>query len=215
MDLHIRANGTKVTDGMQEFIDRKIAKLDRLASHVVDAQLELRTETSRTGAETTTAQLTLHTGHHILRSECRDAEPTKAIDSAIDKLLSQARKYSDKKAARRRRPIDEAAITLPPLPPADAITPSAPITATTAPAAVLDREYSASTDDGYEDEDEDDFDRVVRVKRFPMKPMQVEEAIDQLELVGHDFFFFMNESESQLNVLYRRRDGSYGLLLPS
>ena len=55
---------------------------------------------------------------------------------------------------------------------------------------------------------------VVRVKRFAVKPMGVEDAITQMELLAHDFFLFMNEEDDTLNVLYRRHDGSYGLLKP-
>ena len=55
---------------------------------------------------------------------------------------------------------------------------------------------------------------VVRVKRFAVKPMGVEDAITQMELLAHDFFLFMNEEDDTLNVLYRSHDGSYGLLKP-
>jgi putative sigma-54 modulation protein len=55
---------------------------------------------------------------------------------------------------------------------------------------------------------------IVRVKRFPMTPMHPEEAVEQMELLGHDFFVFYNAEEGRLNVLYRRKDGNYGLLQP-
>ena len=55
---------------------------------------------------------------------------------------------------------------------------------------------------------------VVRIKRFGVKPMSVEDAIAQMELLGHDFFLFLNEEIDTLCVLYRRHDGSYGLLQP-
>lgn len=55
---------------------------------------------------------------------------------------------------------------------------------------------------------------IVRVKKFSVKPMSVEDAITQMELLGHDFFLFMNEENDNMNVLYRRHDGSYGLLQP-
>ena len=55
---------------------------------------------------------------------------------------------------------------------------------------------------------------VVRVKKFAVKPMAVEDAITQMELLGHDFFLFLNEETDTMNVLYRRNDGSYGLLQP-
>lgn len=191
MDLQVRTNGTRVTEGMREFIDRRMSKLDRIAEHVVDARLELRTEETRTGSETTTAQLTLRTGRHVLRAEERDSEPARAIDKAIDKLITQVRKYNDKKVTRKKRSGQPATVT------AGAITDVAPVDV---PDSALD-----------EDRDEEIL-SLVRTKRFAMKPMIVEEAIDQLELVGHDFFLFRNQDDNELNVLYRRRDGTYGLL---
>lgn len=56
--------------------------------------------------------------------------------------------------------------------------------------------------------------RIVRTKAFPVRPMREEEAIEQMELLGHDFFIFYNAESGRLNVLYRRRDGNYGLIEP-
>lgn len=56
--------------------------------------------------------------------------------------------------------------------------------------------------------------RIVRVKRLAVKPIAPEEAIEQMELVGHDFFVFINAADERVNVLYRRRDGNYGLIVP-
>ena len=55
---------------------------------------------------------------------------------------------------------------------------------------------------------------VVRVKKFAVKPMDVDDAITQMELLGHNFFLFTNAETETMNVLYRRNDGSYGLLVP-
>jgi putative sigma-54 modulation protein len=55
---------------------------------------------------------------------------------------------------------------------------------------------------------------IVRTKRFEVTPMSEEEAVEQMELLGHDFFIFYNVSSASINVLYRRRDGNYGLLQP-
>ncbi|MCL6633712.1 MAG: ribosome-associated translation inhibitor RaiA [Alicyclobacillus herbarius] len=56
--------------------------------------------------------------------------------------------------------------------------------------------------------------RVVKTKRFPIKPMDVEEAVLQMELLSHDFFVFTNADTEEVNVIYRRRDGNYGLIEP-
>jgi putative sigma-54 modulation protein len=55
---------------------------------------------------------------------------------------------------------------------------------------------------------------IVKTKQFPVKPMSPEEAVLQLELVGHDFFVFENAETGEVNVVYRRRDGDYGLIEP-
>lgn len=56
--------------------------------------------------------------------------------------------------------------------------------------------------------------KVVKVKRFLVKPMSVDEAIEQMELLGHDFFIFVNADTGDINLLYRRKDGNYGLIQP-
>jgi putative sigma-54 modulation protein len=56
--------------------------------------------------------------------------------------------------------------------------------------------------------------QIVKSKQFPVKPMSAEEAVLQLELVGHDFFVFQNADSNDVNVVYRRRDGGYGLIEP-
>lgn len=55
---------------------------------------------------------------------------------------------------------------------------------------------------------------ILKVKRFKIKPMSVEQAIDQMEFLGHDFFIFASIEDKSINVVYRRKDGNYGLILP-
>ena len=55
---------------------------------------------------------------------------------------------------------------------------------------------------------------IVKTKQFAVNPLTPEEAVEQLELVGHDFFVFRNADSGELNVVYRRRDGNYGLIEP-
>lgn len=185
MEINIRANGVKVSDGLREFIDKRMSRLDRLADRVIEAQLELKSETTRTGAETTTAQITLKTGKHVLRSEAEAAEVAKAIDMAMDKLVSQVRRFNDRKHKRGGTPLYE----------------------------LVGAEPNAEPDTS-EEEIAAKVGQIARTKTFQMDPMGVETAIEQMELVGHDFFFFKNEEDETFTVLYRRKDGSYGLLAP-
>jgi putative sigma-54 modulation protein len=70
-------------------------------------------------------------------------------------------------------------------------------------------EIESGPDEGVEQNGE-----IVRVKRFAFKPMPVEEAVLQMNLLGHDFFVFTNSESSQVSVVYRRNDGNYGLIEP-
>ena len=70
---------------------------------------------------------------------------------------------------------------------------------------------NVAQNDGIEEEEE--F-KVVRSKRFAIKPMAVEEAILQMNLLGHEFFVFTNADTKEVNVVYRRKDGNYGLIEP-
>lgn len=180
MDLHIRGNDVAITDQMQALADRHAQRLDRMVDRVDDAKLELRKLSQRTGGEVTVAQVTLHTGRATLRSEERDRDAAKAIDSAFAKLEHQVRKLHERKADRhgprettRIEPVVE------PLP----------------------------------DGDEDSL-KLVRTKRFQLKPMDLDEAIEQMELLNHDFFLFQNSDAKSVNLIYRRRDGGLGLLVP-
>lgn len=184
MELNIRTNGVKVTDGMREFIDKRMSKLDRLSDRVLDAQLELKSETTRSGTEHSTAQITLKTGKHVLRAEAEAPEIAKAVDMAIDKLVAQVRRVNERKHKRGLKPINELVDPLP-----------------------MDAEAAVAAGDV--------FGTIARTKTFNMDPMGVETAIEQMELVGHDFFFFKNEEDETFTVLYRRKDGSYGLLSPN
>ncbi len=75
-------------------------------------------------------------------------------------------------------------------------------------------EGEAATAEAPEEEAAEEPSRITRIKRFAMVPMDEEEAVDQMELLGHDFYVFFNVNQSQINVVYRRRSGDYGLIQP-
>jgi putative sigma-54 modulation protein len=63
-------------------------------------------------------------------------------------------------------------------------------------------------------DEEENAEQIVKVKQFSVKPMSPEEAVLQLELIGHDFFVFRSDDSGEINVIYRRKDGGYGLIEP-
>ena len=64
-------------------------------------------------------------------------------------------------------------------------------------------------------DEEETSEQIVKVKQFSVKPMSPEEAVLQLELIGHDFFVFRSDDSAEINVIYRRKSGGYGLIEPS
>ncbi|MBN2852231.1 MAG: ribosome-associated translation inhibitor RaiA [Clostridia bacterium] len=72
----------------------------------------------------------------------------------------------------------------------------------------------AFSNDGPEDKVEENTHRIVKLKKFSIKPMSVEEAVLQMDLVGHQFFIFLNADTDQTNVVYKRKDGNFGLIEP-
>lgn len=71
-----------------------------------------------------------------------------------------------------------------------------------------------NADFGQQTESDEEPPRVVKTKRFPLKPMTVDEAILQMELLGHSFFVFIDGDDDHVKVLYKRKDGNYGLIEP-
>ena len=191
MEIQVRGNGVTVNDQLLEFINRRAARLDHFVDRVVEAKLELRGLHNRVGPDTTTAQITIRAGRDVLRAEEQAADPRMAIDQAINKLERQIRRVHGKRA--RQRSAGQPTIR-------------AGAAAATLPGAL----------DGMEsvDLEDEEVGELVRTKRFGVKPIDVDEAIEQMELLGHDFFLFHYALEDIPSVVYRRRDGSYGLLVP-
>ena len=120
----------------------------------------------------------------FLRSEERSGEMHSAVDAAIEKLERQIKRHKSR-LKRGHRP--------------------GPIR------EALSERVSESILGG---ETEPAIPAITRTKRFPMKPMSAEEAAGQMEAVDHNFFLFLNEESGKMNVLYRRKDGDYGLIEP-
>jgi putative sigma-54 modulation protein len=191
VELHIRGNDIAITDGLREFASERVEKLDHLLGRVADAKLELRKLHNRTGGDVTSAQLTVHTGSRMLRAEEEAHDPGKAVDLVIETMARQIRRFHNKQT--RRKVVRPKAII--------------------SNGAEIDQEPLLEVE--FEDEDENDLEsKIVRTKRFAMKPMLPAEAVEQMELLGHEFFLFLNAQEAQLNVIYRRRDGNYGVIAP-
>ena len=203
MEVQIKAKDFKVSQGLREYVQERIDKLDRFVGRGASAKLELTHEHNRTGGDQMVAQLTIAIRNTVLRAEQQHTDVRRAFDLALEKIGSQLRRYHNKRTDRSRTPsVAEFATALPELAP-DALS----------ELALVANDFAGERDGANDDEDEQQH--IVRTKRFPLKPMTSDEAIDQLELLSHDFFVFINADDDQVNVLYRRKSGQYGLIQPA
>ncbi len=189
MDLHVHGRNVEVNDWIREYVEKKVSKLERYLPQIDDVRADLTHSPTRAAADRYTAQITIWTGGHngqILRAEESTSDIFASIDAAVDKIARQVRRFKDRRLKGKRRASAQASAE-----------------AEMAAMALL-----------AEAEDEEDMGNLIRRKQFVLEPMDEEEAIEQMELLGHDFFVFLNPDSRSANIVYRRKDGNYGLLEP-
>lgn len=186
MDVKVQAHGGKVSENLRNHILQRIEKLDRYDSQVLDAKFELRTERVRSQGERHIAQFTVTVPGRILRSEVRELDERAAVDQAVDKMARQMKRHYDRKKDRTRQN-----------------------------AVNLGRLAADQAEELIEEQiEQEDGVRVVRTKRFELQPMDADEAIEQMELLDHDFFVYIDRENGDTSVVYRRTDGAYGVIQP-
>jgi putative sigma-54 modulation protein len=187
MDLHVKGKNIPVTDALFEHAERKLAKLTRFLPPWDEppvVELELSVERNPSIERNQVAEVTVRTKGPVLRVRETDRDMYLAIDHAVNKMQRQATRYRDRRR-RHRLPHGQQ-----PHMPADE---ELPLTALSA--------------------DEEPDPQLVKTKRFEMKPLTVQDAVMQFELVNHAFYVFRNADEDgAINVIYRRNDGDLGLI---
>jgi len=185
MEFIVKSRNGKVTQREQEYIKEKIGKLERYLDLISKVTVEVGEAQRRSQGNMHRAQVTLVGDHGILlRAEEYAPDLNSAIDTVHDNLQRQIQRYKDKHWRRGKLRRQAGEIV------------------------EVGIETNGTTDD------EAVRPRIVRTKEFQVKPMFSDEAVEQMELLGHDFFVFRDAENSQINVLYRREDGNYGLIVP-
>jgi len=185
MDITIHGRNVEVTDRLRDYVEKKAQRLFRYLPSIEEARMELTVNQAKSAQGRQVAQLTVRARGTILRAEESSNDISASIDAVLDKMYRQIMRYKGKRYHGRAR-VRQA--------PEELLTPE-------------EMEEIAA----YPEEEPA---HIVRVKRFATPPMNAEEAIEQMELLGHDFFVFYNAESGGINVLYRRRAGGYGLIIP-
>lgn len=183
MEVTVRGRNITVSDRLDEYVNKKVSKLDRYLTTIDEARMDLSVEKTRSAQDRQVAQLTVRSHGTILRAEERDQDIFAAIDAVMNKMYRQISRFKERMYQRGERAAGEK-----------------PTVAVVEAQAAAEAEPAPGS--------------IVRTKRFTVTPMGAEEALEQMELLGHDFYVFFNIDTESINVLYRRNDGDYGLLQP-
>lgn len=189
--VSINGHDVDITPRLRGYVEKKVGRLDRYLPDIAEARVDLTVEKSaRDANDRQVAQLTVRSRRGTwLRAEERTADMFSSIDAVLEKMYRQIERYKGKRRRGRGDGAEVGALV-------------AQLEAETAPGG----EFTPEADSGP---------RIVRRKRFALPPMDEEEAIEQMELLGHDnFFVFYNAGTNAISVLYRRKDGNLGLIEP-
>jgi putative sigma-54 modulation protein len=193
MQLQVSGRNLDITAPIREYAERKLARIERHLTEDTRVDLELAIERNRSISANQHAELTVWTRGPVLRAHEYAEDMYAAIDLAVDKLDRQVRRYRERR--RHWRPHHQARDI-------EALLP------------LSDDDEAASLALANGAEPELPIPTIVKTKRFNMKPMHPDEAALQLELVGHEFYVFLNAESDAVAVIYRRRDGNLGVIEP-
>jgi ribosomal subunit interface protein len=198
MDVVVKGRNVEVPEHFRSHVTEKLARSERYDPKIIRVEVELSHETNRRQSKTCQrVQITLLSKGPAVRAEdCGDTFYV-ALDGAVVKLESRLRKSADRRHHRQhaRTPISAVATSV-------GLLEEAP--------AEIDR-IAADGVNGYAGSD-DEPGRIVRIKNHPAEPTTVDQALLQMELVGHDFYLFNDEDSGLPSVVYRRHGYDYGLL---
>jgi ribosomal subunit interface protein len=209
MEINITGRNLGITDRFREYALEKADKVANLADKALALEIKVSRHSSASGSSgDDRVELTLIGPGPLVRAESTASDKYVAFDLALSKLIERVRRAKDRKKVHRgnHRPVSlhEAAtggFSVIDITPAGAAALTGATTAVAVAAAEVD------------DEVEEDYSPVViREKVFPAAPMTVDDALYHMELVGHDFYLFIDADSHRASVVYRRKGWEYGVI---
>jgi len=188
MKLLIQGNNIDVTDAIHEYVEEKLEKaVKHYSSITTKVDVHLSVARNARIADKHKAEVTVYANGTVIRAQEGSENLYASIDLVSDKIARQLRKYKEKNLDKK--------------------------TQTGAKTGELVTEEPV-TGDLIGDRAPQLPEEVVRMKYFSMEPMSIEEAREQLQLVDHDFYMFRNKDTQEINVIYIRNHGGYGVIQP-
>ncbi|MHB0976707.1 MAG: ribosome hibernation-promoting factor, HPF/YfiA family [Candidatus Aquicultorales bacterium] len=186
MEVIVKGRHVEITDALKKYAEDKVSRLSRYFDKINQIEVELMVERNPSLPNPQTAEVTLITKGPLIRAKVATDNMYASIDGVTDKLERQIKKFKGKLYSSHK------------------ISPGLGEFS-------LEHAPGGTSENGAVEAEEH---QVVRVKRISLKPMTTDEATLQMELLGHDFFIFINSETDEVNVVYKRRDKNYGLIEP-
>lgn len=183
LDYNVRGENIEITDAIRSCVEKKVNKLDK---YFVNTKMNVtaRVNLKVYPNKSAKAEVTILLPYLSLRAEETSDDLYKSIDLVIDKLVRQIHKFNTRINRKSRdKGINDFKLTIP------------------------DSDYEEEAENNGNDEME-----VVRTKRLALKPMNSQEAILQMNMLDHNFFIFEDTDTDGISIVYKRRDGRYGLI---
>jgi ribosomal subunit interface protein len=200
VDIVVKGRNVEVPDHYREHVADKLSKVERYDQKLIRVDVELFHERNpRQSDNCQRVEITVVTRGPVIRAEACAKDFYAALDCSFNKLDGRLRRAADRRRVHRGRhapvSVAEATAKLP----------------TDLPSLTPQPEESPVAADLVEHEDNQPW-RIVREKEHPADPMTVDDALFQMELVGHDFYLFHDKESGRPSVVYRRRGYDYGIL---
>jgi putative sigma-54 modulation protein len=185
MKLSIQGKNIELTEAIREYVEQKINKaVSHFQTLTTGVDVHLSVARNPRIASNQSAEVTVYANGTVIRAEEKTENLFASIDLVADKIARKLRKYKERK---NNKATVKTGI---------AVTEQVPM-----PLPNSDRVPELPAE-------------VIRNKYFAMPPMTVEEAVERLEMVDHDFFVFRNAQTQEINVVYERNHGGYGVIQP-
>lgn len=190
MKLLVQGNNITVTEAIHLYVQEKLENAVR-HFHNITTKVDVHLSVARNPriSKSHKAEVTVHANGTVIRAQESSEDLYASIDMVADKITRQLRKYKEKHFLKNHKtPKAEELATQPPI-------------ASDIKDLIGDRQPELPPE-------------VVRMKYFAMPSMTIDEALIQLQLVDHDFYVFRNSQSNEINVIYMRNHGGYGVILP-
>ena len=195
MDIVVRGRNVEVPDHYRQHVAEKLARIERYDAKIIRSDVELLHEKNPRQSEICQrVEITCRVRGPVVRAEACAADFYKALDIAVERLERKFRQAADRRRVHHGR--------------------HTPTSVAAATGALVDAEAQVAIVqiDADDDAVPDGPGQIVREKEHPAKPMTIEQALFEMELVGHDFYLFADADGGRPSVVYRRKGYDYGVI---